>query len=306
MKTNKSFRKLVLHILRILKMKIFMGTFDGMLVKYGAVVTGYTIVGLPVFGKGHKEYLKKTGGDASVITRDYIRNSSLLINLAKATGRFIVSYKTIQSLAGFTSLISEMIEVLDDLPHNRYTRTMIKDSSIKIDPNHNIQKGKLKQSDEISLANVPIITPNGDTIVNDISFEIKEGMHCVFVGPNGCGKSSLMRIIGELWPLFGGELQKPSDIFYIPQRYYLPVGTLRDQVIYPDSVQEMHRKGVSDADLIEILKVARLEYLVTREVEGFEMVAEWTDVLSGGEKQRMAMARLFYRKPKFAVLGNLA
>ncbi len=111
-------------------MKIFMGTFDGMLVKYGAVVTGYTIVGLPVFGHGREAYLKKTGGDASVITRDYIRNSSLLINLAKATGRFIVSYKTIQQLAGFTSLISEMLDVLHDMPKNRYTRTMIKNSAI--------------------------------------------------------------------------------------------------------------------------------------------------------------------------------
>ena len=58
-----------------------------------------------------------------------------------------------------------MIEVLDDLPHNRYTRTMIKDSSIQIDPNHNIQQGMLIESTDLAMEGVPIITPNGDTII---------------------------------------------------------------------------------------------------------------------------------------------
>lgn len=63
--------------------RLFMGCFDTFLVKYGAVLIGYFLLGLPVFGPGHEEYLKKVGTDASSITRDYIRNSSLLINLAK-------------------------------------------------------------------------------------------------------------------------------------------------------------------------------------------------------------------------------
>ena len=64
-------------------MKLFMGTFDSMLVKYGAVMVGYTVVGLPVFGYNRKRYIEKVKGDPSAITRDYVRNSSLLINLAK-------------------------------------------------------------------------------------------------------------------------------------------------------------------------------------------------------------------------------
>ncbi len=101
---------------------------------------------------------------------------------------------------------------------------------------------------DLALDSVPIIAPNGDVIVNNVSFRIKPGMHCIVVGPNGCGKSSLVRTIGELWPLFEGEVEKPQDkdILYIPQRYYLPVGTLRDQIIYPDSVETMKAKGVTD------------------------------------------------------------
>lgn len=72
-----------------------MGTFDSMLVKYGAVMIGYGVVGLPVFGPDSKEYLASVGNDASAITRDYVRNSSLLINLAKGIGRLVISYKEI-------------------------------------------------------------------------------------------------------------------------------------------------------------------------------------------------------------------
>lgn len=72
-----------------------MGAFDGMLVKYGAVLVGYTILGFPVFGPGSKEYLESIKGDETKITRDYVSNSSLLINFSKAIGRLVISYKEI-------------------------------------------------------------------------------------------------------------------------------------------------------------------------------------------------------------------
>lgn len=90
-----SFKELINHTESIMTKRLFMGTFDSLLVKYGAVIIGYAVVGLPVFGAGSKEYLEKIGNDPSAITRDYIRNSSLLINLAKAIGRLVISYKEI-------------------------------------------------------------------------------------------------------------------------------------------------------------------------------------------------------------------
>lgn len=91
-------------------------------------------------------------------------------------------------------------------------------------------KGEVTIGENLAFEDVPIISPTGDVLVDKMTFKIEPGMNLMISGPNGCGKSSLFRIMGQLWPLTGGKLQKPSvkDIFYIPQRPYLPNGTLRD------------------------------------------------------------------------------
>ena len=120
---NDKFTELINHVKFVLHKRFLMGIFDSMLVKYGAVMVGYTVVGLPVFGPGREAYLKSVNNDPTKITKDYVRNSSLLINLAKAIGRIVVSYKDVQNLAGYTSLIHELDEVLHDLGEGKFRRT---------------------------------------------------------------------------------------------------------------------------------------------------------------------------------------
>jgi len=128
-KINSKFGELYHHILYVLYRRFLMGIYDSMLVKYGALFVGYAILGLPVFGPRSKEYLATIGDDESKITKDYVRNTSLLINLAKAIGRIVVSYKDVQNLAGYTTLIYEMKEVMDDLTAGKYERKMVKASA---------------------------------------------------------------------------------------------------------------------------------------------------------------------------------
>jgi len=122
---NDKFTELLNHTKFVLYKRFLMGIFDSMLVKYGAVMIGYTVVGLPVFGPNKEKYLESVKNDPTKITKDYVRNSSLLINLAKAIGRIVVSYKDVQNLAGYTSLIHEMDEVLGDLKNGKFRRTQV-------------------------------------------------------------------------------------------------------------------------------------------------------------------------------------
>lgn len=212
---NEGYDKLAAHINYVLNKRFFMGIFDSMLVKYGAVMVGYTVVGLPVFGPNSAEYLAKYGDDQAQITKDYVRNSSLLINLAKAIGRLVVSYKEVQSLAGYTTLIHEMDQVLTDLSQGRYKRVMVTQSGDSMARNEEAVASTrggatVVYADKIQFQDVPILSPNSDVLIEKMSFSISPGMHLMIVGPNGCGKSSLFRILGELWPATGGILTKPK------------------------------------------------------------------------------------------------
>jgi ABC-type uncharacterized transport system fused permease/ATPase subunit len=139
-----------------------------------------------------------------------------------------------------------------------------------------------------------------------MQFTINPGCHTLISGPNGCGKSSLFRILGSLWPIKAGVVKKPHfrNIFYIPQRPYLPNGTLRDQIIYPHSYEEFIKLGRKDEELIEFMKFLEIDILLSRCPKGFNEKGDWNETLAMGEKQMLAMARCYYHQPKYAILDE--
>ncbi|CCF55814.1 hypothetical protein KAFR_0A03790 [Kazachstania africana CBS 2517] len=150
-------------------------------------------------------------------------------------------------------------------------------------------------------------------ITNDISipFLNSAGSSLLILGPNGCGKSSIQRIIAEIWPIYNknGLLSKPTEanLLCVPQKpYFTRGGTLRDQIIYPMSSDEFFDRGLKDKLLVQVLREVKLDYLLKRD-KGWsylDTVSDWKDVLSGGEKQRMNFARIMFHKPRFVVLDE--
>jgi len=183
------------------------------------------------------------------------------------------------------------------------------------EPVRDLNGVKVITGDAIRFEHVTIISPEGKLLVEDLSFEVKKGQNVMVTGPNGSGKSSLFRVIGELWPpsAFIGTptnpvssviVKPPKDrILFVPQKPYLVLGTLRDQIIYPHSKEDMQRNGITDEDLAKLLLIVDPENKILLTWR-WDEVRDWFSLFSGGQKQRVAMARVFYHRPHFAILDE--
>jgi ATP-binding cassette subfamily D (ALD) long-chain fatty acid import protein len=300
---SSSYMSLIKHINVILKARIWHGMMEDFLIKYFWSAAGLMICAVPVFYdiEGISEESKVLNRDAGGRTQAFIVNRRLLMGSSDAMGRIMYSYKDLSELAGYTARVSQLLDVFDDISQNKFSKTLVSNANSELLSG----RGTVKESSIIEFKDVPIVSPNGDVLVQKMNFRIEPGYHLLIVGPNGCGKSSLFRILGGLWPVYAGTISKPNSkkIFYIPQRPYLSIGTLRDQVIYPDTYEDMKSKGVTDQDLLKIMSIVQIDSLVAKE-GGFDAEKDWKDVLAGGDKQRIAMARLFYHRPMYAILDE--
>ncbi|XP_068565720.1 ATP-binding cassette sub-family D member 3a isoform X1 [Cebidichthys violaceus] len=302
-----TFKKLVDHLHNFIFFRFSMGFVDSIIAKYLATVVGYLVVSRPFLSPSHPRHLHSTHSE---LLEDYYQSGRMLLRLSQALGRIVLAGREMTRLSGFTSRITELMKVLKELNAGKYERTMVSQQEKESDTAEKLVlvpgSGQIINRDNlIKFDHAPLATPNGDILIRDLTFEVRSGTNVLVCGPNGCGKSSLFRVLGELWPLFGGHLTKPErgKLFYVPQRPYMTLGSLRDQVIYPDTYEDQRRKGIADHILKEYLDNVQLGHILDRE-GSWDSVQDWMDVLSGGEKQRMAMARLFYHKPQFAILDE--
>jgi len=220
-------------------------------------------------------------GQAGIAFSQVLASVSYLVNNIDRLAAFSAS---IQRLEGFQSAV-ESLALRPGL----------------VPPAGEGQSGEAASPGAIRLAHVELTPPGSDrSLICDLSFELEQGERLLVMGPSGCGKTSLLRLVSGLWPASTGQLERPpmGELMFIPQKPYMLLGSLREQLCYPQAPE-----AFSDDQLRHVLAQVLLPDLVTRYPD-LNIRQDWPRLLSLGEQQRLAFARLLLCSPRFVVLDE--
>ncbi len=193
----------------------------------------------------------------------------------------------IEELAQFTAGISRLEGFQSKVEH--VTRMANESDRVQVDA-HSIV---VRHAD---------LTPPGaqQPIVRDLSLSVGETDRLLVVGPSGCGKTSFLRMISGLWAPTSGDVERPptGELLFIPQKPYMLLGSLREQLCYPTDEARF-----SDDQLRHVLDEVNLGALSSRYPD-LDVKQDWPRILSLGEQQRLAFGRLLLNAPRFVVLDE--
>ncbi len=206
---------------------------------------------------------------------------------------FIVN--NIEQLAQFSASISRLEAFQSKV------NAISSEAATKTDLSTGSPEASAPAVDAIVVNDVDLVPPRSQrTLIRDLSLTVDSRQRLLVVGPSGCGKTSFLRLLSGLWPATTGSVQRPptSELMFIPQKPYMLLGSLREQLCYPQPPERF-----SDSQLRHALEEVRLPELVSRYPD-LGVKEDWPRLLSLGEQQRLAFARLLLNSPRFVVLDE--
>ncbi len=152
-------------------------------------------------------------------------------------------------------------------------------------------------SDELTIENLTVRHPDGRPLTECLNLRLSPGQALLVTGASGSGKTTLLRSLADLWPYTQGTVSRPTEknVLFLSQRPYIPLGTLRTALTYPEGSQQ-----VRDEHVREILRMVQLHHLVNR----IDDNVDWSRILSPGEQQRLCFARIVVNRPRLVFLDE--
>lgn len=205
--------------------------------------------------------------------------SSAFGNVQDAMSFFVNSYT---SLAQWTAVVKRL---------TGFTEHMTRVDAVKSQAD--ISSG----SEDLGIEGLNLVLPGGEVLLEQLTLKFSPGERILITGESGAGKSTLLRSLAGIWPFSNGRLQlpEPQDCLFLPQRPYLPLGSLRRALLYPKTAA-----SVSEGEIREILQLCQLDKFDSR----LDEMADWSRILSLGEQQRLAFARILLVKPQWIFMDE--
>lgn len=343
---NRRLERMVQHSRLTAFQRFVQSCVDGYVTKYTASVIGLIIFALPL----HAATANTSKMDSSIVAGMYVHSMRAMMQSSSAMGQLVLVYKRINTLAGHTARVSELLEQVRELgrPNGRlvaFQRAQDRvqgtnggvaqgaDAAVTAVANGattpatngvavqrasgsfadicDITSAKVAKNvsgPNIKLEDVSLWAPDGRLLVRDLNMEVPPGCSVLVEGMNGSGKTGLLRMLAGLWPLQSGTVTLPprDSIFFLPQKPYMFAGgSLASQLMYPNlpGVVIGENASFDEEHGLHCLTAVELPHLLTR-CDGWDGVLAWDDILSGGERNRLAVARLLYHRPTFAILDE--